>query len=100
MELATVEIAVHIGVGKEDFGGTAFDDYIENVRAFEFIERLRREDHRGVVFPPGLEGLNDVPLNARVPQKHPRFVDEEGFEHGRNLPIGDDGIGAMQDVEK
>ena len=49
---------------------------------------------------PGLEGLDDIPLNTGVLQKHPRFVDEEGFENGADLPIRDDGIGAMQDVEQ
>jgi len=38
MKLATVQIAVHIRVGEKDFGRAAFDDYIEDVRALEFIE--------------------------------------------------------------
>ena len=100
VKLATVEIAVHVGVREEDFGGAAFDDDVEDVRALQFIKGLRREDHGGVVLAPGLEGLDHVPLNGRVLQKHPRFVDEEGFENGGNLPVRDDGVGAMQDVEE
>src|SRR5882762_1497699 len=100
MKLATIEIAVHIGVGEEDFGRATFDDYIEDLRPLEFVEGLRGEDHGGVVLAPCLEGLKDVPLNAGVLQKYPRFVDEEGFENRRNLAVRDDGIGAMQEVEE
>ena len=66
----------------------------------QFIERLRREHHRGIVFAPGLEGLDHVALDAGVLQKHPGFIDEEGFEDGADLAVADDGIGAMQDVEQ
>src|SRR5208283_4912735 len=100
MKLSPVEIAVHVRVGEKDFGSAAFDDYVKDVGALEFIERLRREHHGGVVLSPGLEGLDDVPLNAGVLQKHPRLVNEEGFENGRNLTVGDDGIGAVQNVEE
>src|SRR5208337_881104 len=48
----------------------------------------------------GLEGFDDVSLDGRVLQKHPGFVDEEGFENGANLPVGDNSIGAMQDIEE
>src|ERR1700722_20248491 len=100
MKLAAVQIAVHVGVCQEYFCGAAFDDYVEDVRALQFIKGLRREDHGGVVLAPGLEGLDDVPLNDGVLQEHPRFIDKEGFENGTNLPVRDDGIGAMQDVEE
>src|SRR5208282_6922153 len=88
VKLAAIEIAVHVRVREEDFGGATFDDYVEDVRALEFIEGLRREDHGGVVLTPGLEGFDDVPLNGRVLQKHPGFIDKEGFENGANLPVG------------
>src|SRR5580692_2351940 len=100
MKLATVEIAVHVGVREKDFGGAAFDDYVENVRALQLVEGLRREDHGGVVLSPRLEGFDHIPLNSRVLQKHPRFVDEERLENGSNLPVGNDGVGPMQDVEE
>src|SRR5271170_7920851 len=82
VKLATVEIAVHVGVREKYFGSATFDDYVENVRALEFVEGLRREDHRGVVLAPGLEGFDDVPSNAWVLEEDPRFIDEEGFENG------------------
>src|ERR1700676_4702764 len=49
---------------------------------------------------PRLEGLDDIPLNAGILQKHPGLVDEEGFEDRGNLPVYDYGVGAMQDVEE
>ncbi len=64
MKLPTVEVAIHVRVGEEDFGGAAFDDYVEDFRALEFVERLRRENHGGVVFSPGLECFDHVPLDA------------------------------------
>src|SRR5271155_1956466 len=82
VKLAAVEVAVHVGVRKKDFGSATFDDYVENVRALEFVEGLGREDHRGVVLAPGLEGFDDVPLNAWVLEEDPRFIYEEGFENG------------------
>src|SRR6202022_212108 len=45
-------------------------------------------------------GFDDVPLDAGVLQKHPRFIDEKGFENGRNLSVRNNGIGTMQNVEK
>src|SRR6266404_4861043 len=100
MELATVEIAVHIGVREEDFRGAALDDYVEDVRTLEFVERLHREHDCGVVFPPGFECLDDVSLDGRVLQKYPRLVDEERLEKGGSLTVGYNRIGAMQDVEE
>src|SRR3984893_17293727 len=100
VELTAVQIPVHIGVRKEDFGGATFDDYVEDVRTLEFVERLGGQHHCGVVFPPGLEGFDDGPLDAGVLQEHPRFIDEKGFENGRNLSVRNDGIGTMQNVEK
>ena len=66
----------------------------------QLVEGLRREHHRRVVLAPGLEGLDDVSLNARVLEEHPRFVDEERFENGGDLPVRDDGVGPMEDVEE
>src|SRR5260370_23805134 len=99
MKLPTIEIAVHIGVGEEDFGRATFDDYIEDVRAFEFIEGLRRKDHGGVMFAPRFEGFDDVSLDVGVLQKYPGFIDEERFENRANLAVGGDGIRAMEGVE-
>jgi len=100
VELTLVEISVHIGVREKDFRCAAFDNDFENVRALEFVERLRGEDHGGVVLAPSLEGLDDIPLNARILKKHPGFIDKEGFENGGDQAVGDDGIGAVQDVEE
>ena len=52
------------------------------------------------MFPPCFEGFDDISLNAGVLQKYPGFIDEERFENRGNLAVGDDGIGAMQDVEE
>src|SRR5215469_16360208 len=100
MKLAGVELPIHVGVGKEEFGRAAFDDYIEDVRAAQFVERLRGQNHGGVCFSPGLECLDNVSLNARILQEDPGFVDEESLEGRGDLAVGDDRVRAMQDVEK
>ena len=66
----------------------------------QLVERLRRKHHRRVVFAPGLEGLDDVSLNARVSEEHPRFVDEECLEHVGDLPVRDDLVGPVKDVKE
>src|SRR6202050_1861094 len=100
LKLAAVELTVHRGICEEDFRGAAFDDDVEYVRALQFIERLGRQDHGGVVLAPSLESLDDIALNTGILQEDPRFIDEENFEHGGNLPVRDDRIGAVQDVEE
>src|SRR5262249_3652624 len=49
---------------------------------------------------PSLECLDHISLNARVPQEHPRLINEEGFKAGGDLPVGNDRVRAMQDVKK
>src|SRR5258708_6762485 len=60
------------------------------------VERI----NGGVMFAPRFEGFDDVSLNVGVLQKYPGFIDEERFENRANLAVGEDGIGAMQDVEE
>ena len=39
VKLAPVQLAVHIGVGEEDFRSAALDDYVENVRTLRSSSR-------------------------------------------------------------
>src|SRR5437870_13324835 len=98
MKLARVEIPVHVGVGQEELRRAAFDDYVENVRTAQFVERLRGQNHGGVCFSPGLERLHNVSLNARILQEDPGLVDEESLERRADLAVGDDRVGAMQEI--
>ena len=100
MKLPAVEIAIHVGIREKNLRRAAFDDDVQDVRALQFIERLRRQDHRGVVLAPGLESLDHVALDAGVFQENPGFIDEEGFEGGAYLAVANDGIGAVQKVEQ
>ena len=50
--------------------------------SYTHLDVYKRQDHGGVVLAPGLEGFDDVPLNAGILEEHPRFIDEEGFENG------------------
>src|ERR1700730_1515692 len=100
MELPPVEIPIHIGIRQEDFGRAAFDNYIQHFRPAQLVEGLGRENHRGVGFSPRLECLDDVPLNAGILQKHPCLIYEKCLEYGTDLPVANDGVRAMQDVEQ
>src|SRR6266404_5904981 len=100
MKLPPVQVLIHVGIGEKNLRSTALDDDVEKLRALQLVERLRGEDHGGIVFAPGFERLGDVLLDAGIPKENPGFVDEECFERGGNLGIGNDFVGAMQDVEK
>src|ERR1700690_4126333 len=100
MELPPIEVSIHIGIGQEDLGRAAFDNYIQHFRPAQPVEGLGRENHRGVGFSPRLERLDDVPLNARILQKYPCFIYEKRLEYGTDLPVANDGVRAMQDVEQ
>src|SRR5271156_5161469 len=100
MELPPIEVPIHIGIGQEDFGRATFDNYIQHFRPAQLVEGLGRENHRGVGFSPRLERLDDVPLNARILQKHPCLIYEKCLEYGTDLPVANDGVRPMQDVEQ
>src|ERR1700674_5586722 len=100
MELPPIEVPIHVGIRQEDFGRAAFDNYIQHFRPAQLVEGLGRENHRGVGFSPRLERLDDVPLNARILQKHPCLVYEKCLEYGTALPVTNDGVRPMQDVEQ
>src|SRR5579864_9529925 len=100
MELPPVEVPIHVGIGEEDFCRAAFDNHIQHFRPAQLVEGLGRENHRGVCFSPRLERLDDVPLNARILQKHPCLIYEKCLEYGTDLPVANDGVRAMQDVEQ
>src|ERR1700686_5577154 len=100
MELPPIEVPIHIGIGQEDLGRAAFDNYIQHFRPAQLVEGLGRENHRGVGFSPGLERLDDVPLNTRILQKHPCLIYEKCLEYSTDLPVANDGVRPMQDVEQ
>src|ERR1700736_2289201 len=100
MELVPVQLAVHVGVGEENLCGTRFDNHVHDVRLPQLVERLGGQNHRRILFAPSLERLDDVSLDARIPKKRPRLIDEERFENVRDLAVGDDLVCAMEDVEK
>ncbi len=100
MELPAVQLTVHVWVGQEELRWATLDNYVEDVRAAQLVERLGGQNHRGICFAPRLERLHYVSLNAWVLEEDPSLIDEESFEGCADLPVGDDRVGAMQDVEE
>src|ERR1700730_17188168 len=100
MEVVPVQGAIHVGIGKKDFRNAGLKDHIEKFRAPQFVERLCREHHRGVVLAPGLKRFDDIFLDAGILEKYPSFIDEEGFENLRNLFVADNRARAVQDIEE
>ncbi len=80
VEVPAVQLTIHVGIGKKDFRDTALEDDVEEVGAAQLVDRLRRDNHGGVVFAPCFERFCYVFLDAGVAQEHPGFIDEEGFE--------------------
>ena len=100
VELAAVKLQVHVGVRQEDFGWTAFEQDVEDIRLSKLIKRLRGKHERRVVLSPSLQGLDNIGGNARVLQKNPSFVNEERLEYMADLGIANNRVGAMQNVEE
>src|SRR5579859_926512 len=100
MKLTAVQLPVHIGVGQEELRWAAFDNYVQQIRATQLVERLRRQNHCGICLPPRLECLHDVSLNACVLEEDPSLIDEKGLECRADLPVSDDGVCSVQDVEE
>src|SRR5712691_9275951 len=98
MELSPIQIPVHVGISEENLCCTTLDDYIENVRPPQLVQRLSGKNHCRIVFPPGLQCLDNITLNARILQEHPSLINQERFEAGGDLSVGNNGIGSMQDV--
>ena len=69
MKLLAVQLAVHVRVGEKDLGRGAFENDVEQVGPAQLVERLRGQDHGGVVLAPGLQCLDDVPLDGGVLRK-------------------------------
>src|ERR1700680_2774444 len=100
MELPPIEVAIHVGIGKKDFRRAAFNNYIQHFRPAQLVEGLGGKNHRGVGLPPCFERLDDVTLNAWILQKYPCLVYEKRLEYGTDLPVANDGVRAMQDIEQ
>ena len=100
VELTTVKVPVHVRVGQENLGRAAFDDDVEDFRLPKLVQRLSRENHCGVLFPPSLERLDDVALDARVLQKQPSLINEKCLEDVADLRIADRGVCPVQDVKE
>src|SRR5229473_2498322 len=100
MKLVPVQLAIHIRVGEEDFCGTGFDNYVNNIRLPQLIKRLGGQNHRRILFAPGLQCFDDVALDVRISKEGPCFIDEECLEDVRDFAVGDDVVRAMEDVEQ
>ena len=80
VECFAVYIAVHLRIGKEDFGGATFGNDWQQSRVLELFEGLGSKDHGAVVFTPGLLSLYDVVADGLVLNKKPSLVQQKYFE--------------------
>src|ERR1700730_7407947 len=100
MELVPVQPAIHIRVGEENLCGTGFDNHVNNFRLPQLIKRLGGQNHRCVLFAPGLESFHDIALDAWISKECPRFINEERLEDVCDLAVGNGVICAMENVEQ
>ena len=66
VEGVAVNLAVHLRVGKEDFGGATLRNDREHARLLQLLERLRGQDHGGVQLPPGFLPLDHIVADGLV----------------------------------
>src|SRR5579871_6945444 len=100
MEGVPVPLAIHVRIRKENLGRTAFDDNVHDVRLVQLVERLRGENHGGILLSPSLESLDDVIANRRMAEEAPGFINEKRFERSSCVRVIDRCIGPMQDVKQ
>ena len=100
VERLAVYIAVHLRVGKEDFGGATFGDDRQQSRLLELLERLSGKDHGTVVFTPRLLSLYDVVADGLVFDEQPRLVQQEHFECRQLVRIGNLSGSAVEHVKE
>src|ERR1051326_2484204 len=96
MELSPIQIPGHVGIGEENLRCAALDDYVKNVRAAQLVERLSRENHCCIVFPPSFERFDDISLNVRVSEEYPCLINQERFKNGGDFSIRNDRVGAVR----
>ena len=100
VECVAVYIAVHLRVGKEDFGGATLGNDRQQSRFLELLERLSSKDHGAVVFTPGLLSLYDVVADGLVFDEKPRLVQQKHFERGQLVRIGNLSGSAVEHVKE
>src|SRR3984957_12726156 len=88
MKCLAVNFPVHIRVGEEDLCRATLGHYRQHPRFLKFFDGLRRQDHRGVVFAPGLLGLHYVIADGLVLDEEPRFVEQEELGCVEVLRVG------------
>ena len=68
--------------------------------AAKFHHRLRRQDHGGVLFPPGFLGPHDPIADGLVLEKDPRLIDDEHLEGSGVRGLLDLGRCPLQDIKQ
>ena len=75
-----IEIAVHFRVCEEYLGRATLGNDLQHAGFLQLLDGLSREDHRGVVLPPGFLSLDNIAPDRFVLDKEPCFVEQEHFE--------------------
>src|SRR5882672_140135 len=100
MKCLPVNLAIHFRIGEKDFCGTALRHYRQHPRFLKLFDRLRRQDHGGVVFTPSLLRLHYIVADRLVLDEQPCLIKEESLEGGESSRVGNFVGRAMQNVKQ
>ena len=95
-----VNVAVHVRVGQEHLGRAALGNDLQHLRFLELLDRLRGQDHGGIVLAPGFLCLHDVLPDRLIADEEPCFIHQEDFEGAKLARIGDFVAGPVQNVKQ
>src|SRR5687768_2877292 len=100
MEQLPHAIDVDAGICEETLCRATLNDGSQQIAVAEVLATLGHEQHRGVAFPPGLEGLGDVGLDGRIADEAPRFVDDAKRQPALTGVRTDCGTGPMKHIKE
>src|ERR1700675_3866839 len=89
MKRLTINVPVHVRVGKENFCRATLGHYRQHPRLLKLLDGLRRKDHRGMVLAPGLLRLHHVVANGLVLYEEPRLIEQEELGGAEVLGVSD-----------
>src|SRR5580704_8889587 len=89
MKRLTIDFPVHVRIGEEDLCRATLGYYRQHPRFLKFFDRLRRQDHRGMVLAPGLLRLHHVVANGLVLYEEPRLIEQEKLGSAEVLGVSD-----------
>src|SRR5262245_36153255 len=92
--------AIHRRIRQQQFRWAALDDRAQQIHRRKVVNGLRRQNHGGVVLPPGLQPFLHVRAQRWVLDEAPRLVQYAQLEGSRVARVLNTSNDPVQDVEQ